>query len=305
MKILVIGGTGHVGSFLVPELLAQDHDVTIVSRNKKTLAPDSPLKDVRLLAFDSSSEADLRELAAKEHFDVVIDFPGTAAQVYQAFRDKADHIIACGSLWMYGYPLQLPTPELSQSICLFDGYAARYAKIRQMIQDSGSSRAVFTAIMPPNICGPGKIPLDALGGRDIEIHRSMQKGQPVILPDGPEALIGPCDAADIAHLFALAVNHRTAAADQIFNVGADYALTASQLIAAYAAIYQVEIPVQKVSWQKYTEEISPGIGHWWHFYAHMLPSIDKARRLLAYEPRYTPEETLARAVQWMVKENLL
>jgi nucleoside-diphosphate-sugar epimerase len=304
MKILVIGGTGHVGSFLVPQLLAQGHDVSIGSRNQKVIAEDSPLQGVRLLVCDSQKEADLEQLA-QEHFDVVIDFPGTAAKVYQAFREKADHVIACGSLWMYGYPLQVPTPEITQAGCVFSGYATRYAEIRQMLQDSGSGRAVFTAIMPPNICGPGKIPLDALGGRDLASHRSMQAGQPVFLPDGPEALVGPCDAEDIASLFALAVNNRTAAADQIFNVGSAYALPASRFIAAYSAIYQVKIPVEKVSWARYKEEINPDIGAWWHFYAHMQPSIDKARRLLGYEPRYTPEETLARAVRWMRDEDML
>jgi nucleoside-diphosphate-sugar epimerase len=37
----------------------------------------------------------------------------------------------------------------------------------------------------------------------------------------------------------------------------------------------------------------------------MQPDISKAQRLLGYKPRYTPEETMTRAVEWMYKEKLL
>lgn len=32
MKILVIGGTGHIGSYLVPRLVTQGHEVTVIAR---------------------------------------------------------------------------------------------------------------------------------------------------------------------------------------------------------------------------------------------------------------------------------
>ena len=69
--------------------------------------------------------------------------------------------------------------------------------------------------------------------------------------------------------------------------------------------YHSEIPVEYVPWTKYRDEISPGIGYWWHFYAHMQPDISKARTLLGYAPRYTPEETLERAVNWMRERDML
>ena len=305
MKILVIGGTGHVASFLVPQLLDAGHEVVVASRGKKALPSDSHLHGARLVTCDANSEESLKALAEAERFDVVIDFPGTAYKVYQVFKDKTDHIIACGSLWMLGYPKIVPTPEIPFGPSCSEGYARRFDEIRHMLSESGVYRAVFTAILPPNICGPGKIPLEGLGGRDIEIHKAHRAGQTVYLPEGPEALIGPCDASDIANLFALAVENRNAAAGQMFNVGSAFSLTSTQFIATYGKIYGVEIPVEYIPWTRYKYEISPGIGHWWHFYAHMQPDISKAQRLLGYKPRYTPEETMTRAVEWMYKEKLL
>lgn len=304
MKILVIGGTGHVGTFLVQILCEQGHDVAIGSRGR-TKAQGALPANARFVTCDSTDMESLKALAEKETFDVIVDFPGTAKNIWDVFRDKAGHIIACGSLWMLGYPRTVPTPEMTQNPCLFAGYDTRYDEIVEMLSDCHRHKAAFTAVMPPNICGPGKIPLDTLGGRDIEVHRANMRGETVYLPDGPEATICPCDAYDLAMIFALAANNRTAAAGQIFNGGAAYSLTASEFVRTMGEIYGVEIPIEYVPWERYKHEISPSMGHWWHFYAHMSPDISKARKLLGYKPRYTPKETLERAVNWMREQNLL
>ena len=305
MKALLIGGTGHVGSHLVPILLSRGHEVVIGSRGKTAGSLGAAADKVRFVTVDAHDPASLAALAASEHFDAVVDFPGTAWNVWNAFRDSTDHLIACGSLWMLGYPHVVPTPELTQATCVFEGYEKRYQQIIDMIADSRRHRAAFTAVFPPNICGPGKIPLDTLGGRDIEVHRANMRGEVVYLPEGPEALIGPCDAYDLATIYALAMENRFAAAGQIFNGGSAYALTSSQFVKTMGRIYGSEIPIEYVPWPKYRDEISPGTGYWWHFYAHMCPDISKAQKLLGYKPRYTPEETLERAVNWMRERNML
>ena len=37
----------------------------------------------------------------------------------------------------------------------------------------------------------------------------------------------------------------------------------------------------------------------------MQPDISKARKLLGYAPKYTPKQTLERAVNWMRGEGLI
>ena len=305
MKVLVIGGNGHVGAFLVEILCDWGHEVVCASRNLDKNPTHACIDGARRIALNSGKIEELEALNAAERFDAIVDFPGTAKNVWDVFKDTANHIIACGSLWMLGYPHVVPTPEITQDSCPFEGYEKRYAQIVDMIADSYRHKAAFTAVFPPNICGPGKIPLDTLGGRDIEVHRANMRGEVVYLPAGPEALVGPCDAFDLATIFALAIENRTAAAGQIFNGGSAYALTATQFVETMGEIYGTEIPVAYVPWDEYEKKVSPGIGWWWHFYAHMCPDISKARTLLGYEPRYTPEETLRRAVDWMRDNNLL
>ena len=33
MRVLVVGGTGHIGSYLVPRLIGEGHQVSVVARN--------------------------------------------------------------------------------------------------------------------------------------------------------------------------------------------------------------------------------------------------------------------------------
>lgn len=302
MKIFVVGGTGHVGSFLVPKLLANSHEVYIGSRGVKELQDTA--QGAKFIPFDTYSEESILSIK-KENFDVIVDFPGNVKRIWDLLSDSVSHIVACGSLWMLGYPKIVPTPEIWFEKCFDKGYEIRYDEIVEMQAQSGKKKAVFTAIMPPNICGPGKIPLDQYGDRSLDLHKALAAGEKVYLPDGVEPMIGPCDAEDIAQLFLLAIENRDKAAGEIFNVGSAYALTGTAFVQAYADIYGVEIPVEKVSWEKYITEINPDKVAWWHFYAPMVPDISKAKELLGFKPQYTPEQTLRRAVDWMKLEGLL
>jgi len=42
MRIVVIGGSGHIGTFLVPRLVRAGHEVTVVSRGSRTAYTPSP-----------------------------------------------------------------------------------------------------------------------------------------------------------------------------------------------------------------------------------------------------------------------
>lgn len=296
MNVLIIGGTGHVGKFLCDILVERGHTVTVASRGTKELP-----KGVSSVVCNAEKTEELLPLRNK-HFDTVAIFPGMTGTVYDALAGYVPHIIACGSLWMYGAPRTVPTPEVTQSECPFPEYVERYTDIGRMMADD---RSLFSAIMPPNICGPGKIPMDGLGGRDIEVHKAHRRGETVFLPDGAESLISPCDAYDIAMLFALCAEQPERSGNQLFNVGPKQGITATQFIRTYAEIYHTEIPIEYVSWEWYRNEISPNIGCWWHFYTHMCPDISKASSLLGFAPKYTVQETMERAVKWMYDTHLL
>jgi nucleoside-diphosphate-sugar epimerase len=175
----------------------------------------------------------------------------------------------------------------------------------ETFEQSKTDGLPMTAIMPPNICGPGKVPLEGKGGRSVEVHRAHRRGEPVVLPFPGTNLIGPCDAEDVARGFVCAVENREAAAGEVFNVGSAYSLTSEQFVRTYGDIYGTTIPVDYVTAEEYTREVSPELGASFHFLEHMCPDISKISSRLGYHPLHTPETAMERAVRWMCDEGIL
>ena len=307
MNVCVIGGTGHIGKNLTEMLLDDGCRVTLITSGRTAVPTAGKWGSVAVVrqAYrrgDPAWAECLRQVAP----EVLIDILGAdAPATYEAVKGFCRHLIVCGSVWMFGEPRVVPTPDETQNPCEFDGYTLRYEEMQATRDRAGRDGIPFSAVMPPNICGPGKIPLDGMGGRSAAVHQSHQRGEPVSLPEPGQTLIGPCDAWDVAQGFFLAMQHREAAAGEIFNVGSAYALTARQFIETYGRIYGVEIPIEWCSWAEYAGRISPDPGAHYHFKAHMCPDLSKIRSKLGYVPRYTPEQTMERAVDWMRGEGLV
>jgi nucleoside-diphosphate-sugar epimerase len=95
MKILVIGGTGFIGSHLVRELARMGHAVSIFHRGRTR----APLPAESILG-------ERRDLAAlRPRADVVIDMilsSGAQAQaLMEAFRGVAGRVVAASSIDVY------------------------------------------------------------------------------------------------------------------------------------------------------------------------------------------------------------
>jgi len=304
MKICIIGGTGHIGANLVRLFVQRNFDIILVARGISPFTDSSGTRLVKKNYDDSRTEWETFFKEIKP--DVIIDILGTYAPVvYETGRICCKHFVLCGSIWMFGEPKIVPTPEQTQSPCIFTGYAKRYKEMLEIKNLSKKDGIIFTAIMPPNICGPGKIPLDCYGRRSIENHQNHKKGKPVPLPEPGQTLIGPCDAKDVAQAFFLSVLNPENSADEIFNVGSAYAITVRNFVETYGKIYGTEIPVQWCSWEKYSTRINPEQGANFHFKSHMCPDITKISQKLGYKPKYTAEETMERAVFWMKRQKMI
>lgn len=305
MKILVIGGTGHIGGFLTGLLLERRHRVVAMASGRTT--PGDGVELVAMPYPEALKDGSFESLLRDRGFDVVVDILQSDIEgVYAAcLAHGVSHLVACGSVWMFGRPKRVPTPEEVQTPCPFPGYQKRFEELRRIRDRSSGGPCAFTAIMPPNICGPGKVPLDGRGGRSVEVHRSHRRGEEVVLPFPGTNLIGPCDAEDVARGFVRAIENAGAAAGEVFNVGAGYALTAERFIQTYADIHGVNIPIRFVPPESFAREVLPDTGASFHFLEHMCPDISKISSRLGYRPRYTPEQTMERAVRWMRDRKML
>jgi uncharacterized protein YbjT (DUF2867 family) len=57
MRVVVVGATGHIGSYLVPSLVAAGHEVVAISRGDRQPYVDNPAwRQVKVLHADRDAE---------------------------------------------------------------------------------------------------------------------------------------------------------------------------------------------------------------------------------------------------------
>ena len=120
MRVLVIGGTGHIGSYLTPRLVRDGLDVSVTARSPEPKYAVSAMgwDNVTWILCDRREEektsAWAERMAAIE-VDAVIDLiaytPEQNAVMVDAFRGRVEHFINCGSIWAYGPSLRVPHLE--------------------------------------------------------------------------------------------------------------------------------------------------------------------------------------------------
>lgn len=120
-KAIVIGATGHIGSYLVPELVKNGYEVYAVSRGIKqpyTLHA-AEWKEVHTVNLDrhSMSEIEFGEEIVKYNPHLVCDLTAytlaDAKGVAEALMRSAEnaYLIQIGSIWIYDEKYEVPVPE--------------------------------------------------------------------------------------------------------------------------------------------------------------------------------------------------
>lgn len=119
MRIVIIGGTGHVGTYLVPRLVMAGHEVVSVSRqSRKPYTSHSAWKSVKQIMIDRI-EADKKNNFGKQICklspDTVIDLicfePESAKSMVESLHGKVQHFLHCGTIWVHGHSEIVPTDE--------------------------------------------------------------------------------------------------------------------------------------------------------------------------------------------------
>ncbi len=318
MKILVVGGTGHIGSFLVPRLTAAGHEVAVVARNPRPRYGDGRSGGwgtVRWIIADRRAEEKtgewLRRMKALEA-DVVVDLicyrPEQNEAMVEAFAGRIGHFVHCGTLWVYGAARRRPTDE-SQIRNPLGQYgrdkAAIEASLMRMWRDSGFPA---TVIHPGHISSKYWLPIDPQGTvNGMEIYRRLARGEKVRLPSEKAASLQHVHADDVAQMFELAIADRGAALGRSFNAASPYALTLTGCCEAVAAMFGRRPNVEYVPLEELKGEL--GEAAWKTTADHVAHSpccsIESSRRLLGYSPRYTIERIYAECVErWLERSEL-
>jgi nucleoside-diphosphate-sugar epimerase len=177
-----------------------------------------------------------------------------------------------------------------------------------MLKDeTRSGGLVTTSLHPGHIVGPGWHPIGPLGNTDSAVWEKLSTGTPIDVPGLGAEFMHHVHADDVAHAFEAAIDHREAAAGEDFNIVAASALNVRGYAHIAASWFGQTAELRSVTWDDFrtTTDEEHFQSSWEHLVRDHYFSIDKARKLLAYAPRYEPENAILESVRWLIDHEQL
>ncbi|MEV7869983.1 NAD(P)-dependent oxidoreductase [Streptomyces sp. NPDC088124] len=315
MRIVVIGGSGHIGTFLIPRLTRAGHEVVNISRGSRTAYSESPeWQHVQQVVADrerEDAEGVFGDTVARLRPDVVIDlvcFTLKSAEALVArLRGEVGHLLHCGSLWRYGPSQKLPIAEEAGTEP-FGEYGIQKDRIARMLKhETASGGLLTTSLHPGHIVGPGWYPIGPLGNFDPAVWAVLSAGRPLQIPGSGAELMHHVHADDVAQAFERAIEHRDAAAGEDFNVVAPTALNVRGYAQIAAGWFGQTASLEPVTWEEFRKTTTPEHAEksWDHLYRSHCLTIEKAKTLLGYSPSYEPEAAVLESVRWLIDHDQL
>jgi nucleoside-diphosphate-sugar epimerase len=307
-RIVVIGATGHVGTYLVPRLVRGGHEVVALSRGaREPYLPAPEWRSVERVAVDRQAEdaaGTFGERIAALEPDAVVDMlcftPETAQQLVDALRPARPLLVHCGSIWVHGPVARVPVTE-DEPRTAYGEYGTGKVAIEALLHRETVAGGVPSVVLHPgHISGPWSS-ITPAGNLDLDVWRRLAVGETLPLPDLGLGVLHHVHADDVAQAFERALT-RPAAIGSSFHVVSEQAMTLGGLAAGVARWFGREPVIELVEWPEFERRV--GAGHAEATRAHVArsiaASIDRARDVLGYRPRYSSLDALHESLRWLV-----
>jgi nucleoside-diphosphate-sugar epimerase len=309
-RIIIIGGSGHVGTYLVPSLIESGHNVVNVSRG--AAAPyrqHSAWKAVEQVIADrraEEAEGKFGSRIAALHPDIVIDMisfelEGTQ-QLVEALRGKIEHYLFCSSIWVYGHPTSVPSPETDPTNAI-DTYGINKAKIEAWLyQQARRDGFPATSFRPGHIVGEGWVPINPQAHANPNVFSVIARGEELALPNLGLEMLHHVHADDVAQWIICALGQRAASIGEVFNTVSSQALTLRGYAEAMYRWFGHEPRLSFVPFDQWKLGLkkSDAESSWGHIMRSSCVSIEKSRQRLGYSPRFSSIEAIQQSVTALI-----
>lgn len=308
-RIVVIGGSGHVGSYLLPRLVGLGHNVVNVSRGTaKPYRPHYAFDLVESVKLDREAEEKAGNFGAKIaalNPDVVVDMISfeldSTKQIVEALSGKVEHYLFCSTIWVYGGHTAVPSLETDPTSPI-DEYALGKAESEAwLMHEARLNGFPATCFRPGHIVGEGWVPTSPQGNSNPEVYSLIARGGELVLPNLGLETLHHVHADDVAQWIIRAMENRAASIGEIFNTVSGQAIT----MRGYAeALYRWFGHEPRIAFKPFAEWLldlgefaDDSRGHVVRSSSH---SIEKSRHRLGYNPRYTSLEAIYQSVQSLI-----
>jgi nucleoside-diphosphate-sugar epimerase len=315
-KVVIIGGSGHVGTYLVPRLVQAGFDVVNVTRGKRApYSPHAAWKSVETVIADREAEEKagtfgkrIRDLKPDIVIDMICFTLASAEHLVAALKGNVEHFLHCGTIWVHGPSVAPPTTEM-QPRKPIGTYGTQKAAIEAyLLGEARRNGFPATIAHPGHIVGPGWDPLNPAGHFNSQVFTTIALGKELALPNFGMETVHHVHADDVAQMFMKAIGNRSAAVGEAFSTVSPAAVSLKGYAEAMAAWFGKEAKLKFLPWPEWkaaqaNEEEANAT--WEHIYRSPCHSIAKAERLLGYAPRYTSLEAVYEAVTWLVEQGVV
>jgi nucleoside-diphosphate-sugar epimerase len=307
--VVVLGGTGHIGGYLVPRLVAAGADVTVLTRGKASpYRSDGAWSKVTTVIADRIEEEAagtfgqrVRDLDPDVVIDLICFTIDSASHLVEALRDRVRHFLHCGTIWVHGPSVVVPTTE-DVPRRPFGDYGVRKAEIEAYLLDQAHRHGFpVTLLHPGHISGPGWVPINPAGNLDLGVYHKLATGDGVALPNLGMETLHHVHADDVAQSFIVAMANRSVAIGESFHVVSPAAVTLRGFAESVAGWYGQDATLIFLPWEQWRETVDPDAARLTFDHIAHSPnsSIAKAQRLLGYQPRYSSLEAVREALEWL------
>jgi nucleoside-diphosphate-sugar epimerase len=315
MRVIVIGGTGHVGTYLVPRLVEAGHDVVVLSRaERQPYRPHAAWAAVERVNIDRTAEERAGAFGSRVAAlrpDIVIDMicftPESARHLVEALRGRVQHFLSCGTIWVHGYSTQVPAVE-SLPRRPFGEYGVQKAAIEAYLLDQARRHGFPATILHPgHIVGQGWAPLNPAGHFNPQVFARLARGEELALPNLGLETVHHVHADDVAQSFMQAIAHWSAAVGESFHVVSPAALTLRGYAEAVASWFGLPARLRFQSWDEWRASVAEEDAEMtWDHIAHSPNcSIAKAHRLLEYNPRHSSLQAVRESLDWLIEHGVV
>ncbi|TMR94473.1 NAD-dependent epimerase/dehydratase family protein [Nonomuraea basaltis] len=310
MRVVVIGASGHIGTYLVPRLVDAGHDVVAVSRGKREpYSPHGAWQRVSMVSADRDAEdADgtfgrrIADLEADVVIDLICFQESSARHLAEALTGRVRQFLHCGTIWTHGPSARVPTTEDRPKRPLGEYGRQKAAIEAYLLERAHRDGFPVTIIHPGHITGPGWVPVNPAGNVNPAVFQALADGAEVALPNFGMETVQHVHADDVARLFMDAMATPSVAVGESFHSVATSALTLRGYAEAVAGWFGQEARLAYLPWEQWRTTVSEEDAKITYDHIMYSPhcSMEKAERLLGHRPRYTPLEAIAEAVDWLV-----
>lgn len=261
MKVVVIGGAGHIGTYLVPMLVDAGYETISVTRGNSMPYEWNPAWDKVEKVMLDRRDCEFAQKIAAMNADVVVDLinfdiEDTKKMVSVLKKTNCIHYLYCSSCWSHGRAEILPFNPDDLKKEPLDHYGKDKFASEQYLKDEYRQNGFpATIVHPCQISGPGWTIMNPWANKFMKPFQIIASGEKIYLPNFGMETLHHVHGYDVAQVFFLSIIHRNQALGESFHATSGQSITLYGYAKLMYEFFGKEPQIDFMPWDKWCEYV--------------------------------------------------